>query len=136
MKIHEKNYLTHDLELAIIVFALKTWRHYLYGARFDVFSDHKSLKYLFDQKDLNMRQRRWIEFLKGYDFTLQHHLGKANVVADALSQKAIHVSALMVKELELIEEFYDLSLTMAINKGRISLGMIMVSSGLMGEIRE
>nr|KYP54727.1 Transposon Ty3-G Gag-Pol polyprotein [Cajanus cajan] len=68
LKNHERTYPTHDLELAAVVFALKIWRHYLYGARFSVFSDHKSLKYLFDQKELNMRQRRWMEFLKDYDF--------------------------------------------------------------------
>jgi hypothetical protein len=73
LKVHEKNYPTHDLELAAVVFALKTWRHYLYGSRFEVFSDHKSLKYLFDQKELNMRQRRWLEFLKDYDFELSYH---------------------------------------------------------------
>ncbi|XP_057443964.1 uncharacterized protein LOC130736135 [Lotus japonicus] len=84
LKTHEKNYPTHDLELAAIVFALKIWRHYLYGCTFTIFSDHKSLKYLFDQKELNMRQRRWMEFIKDYEFTLQYHPGKANVVADAL----------------------------------------------------
>ena len=86
LRVHEKNYPTHDLELAAVVFVLKIWRHYLYGARFEVFSDHKSLKYLFDQKELNMRQRRWLEFLKDYDFSLNYHPGKANVVADALSR--------------------------------------------------
>ena len=85
LKVHEKNYPTHDLELAAIVFALKSWRHYLYGSQFQVFSDHKSLKYLFDQKDLNVRQRRWMEYLKDYHFELLYHPGKANVVADALS---------------------------------------------------
>jgi hypothetical protein len=85
LKVHERNYPTHDLELAAVVFTLKIWRHYLYGARFEVFSDHKSLKYLFSQKELNMRQRRWMEFLKDYDFELNYHPGKANVVADALS---------------------------------------------------
>ena len=67
---HEKNYPTHDLEFAAVVFVLKIWRHYLYGSRFEVFSDHKSLKYLSDQKELNMRQRRWLEFLKDYCHTL------------------------------------------------------------------
>jgi len=86
LKVHEKNYPTHDLELAAIVFVLKIWRHYLYGSRFEVFSDHKSLKYLFDQKELNMRQRQWLEFLKDYDLQLSYHPGKANVVADALSR--------------------------------------------------
>jgi len=103
LKVHEKNYPTHDLELAAVVFSLKTWRHYLYGAQFQVFSDHKSLKYLFDQKELNMRQRRWIKYLKDYDFELLYHPGKANVVADALSRKRIHVSTMMIKELELLE---------------------------------
>ena len=70
LKIHEKNYPTHDLELAAIVFALKIWRHYLYGQKFELYSDHKSLKYLFSQKELNMRQRRWMEYLNDYDFTL------------------------------------------------------------------
>ncbi|KAK9147143.1 hypothetical protein Sjap_007046 [Stephania japonica] len=87
LKIHEKNYPTHDLELAAVVFALKIWRHYLYGERFVLFTDHKSLKYLFTQKELNMRQRRWLEFLKDYDFSLEYHPGKANVVADALSRR-------------------------------------------------
>ncbi|XP_027933068.1 uncharacterized protein LOC114188674 [Vigna unguiculata] len=81
LKSHEKNYPTHDLELAAVVFALKIWRHYLYGAQFQVFSDHKSLKYLFDQKELNMRHRRWMEFLKDFDFELLYHPGKANVSA-------------------------------------------------------
>jgi hypothetical protein len=95
LKVHEKNYPTHDLELAAIVFVLKVWRHYLYGSRIEGFSDHKSLKYLFDQKELNMRQRRWLEFLKGYDFELNYHPGKANVVADALSMKLLHMSSLI-----------------------------------------
>jgi len=104
-KVHEKNYPTHDLELAAVVFMFKISRHYLYGFRFEVFNDHKSLKYLFDQKELNMRQTRWLEFLKDYDFQLSYHPGKVNVVADALSRKSLHMSALMVKELELIEQF-------------------------------
>ena len=73
LKNHEKNYPTHDLELAAIVHALKIWRHYLYGEKFEIFTNHKSLKYLFTQKDLNMRQRRWIEYLEDYQFTLSYH---------------------------------------------------------------
>ena len=84
LKNHEQNYPTHDLELTTVVFALKFWCHY----EFKVYSDHKSLKYIFTQRDLNMRQRRWMEFLKDYDFTLHYHPGKANVVADALSRKS------------------------------------------------
>ncbi|WKA08967.1 hypothetical protein VitviT2T_026647 [Vitis vinifera] len=99
LKNHEQNYPTHDLELAAIVFALKLWRHYLYGENFEVFSDHKSLKYIFSQKDLNARQRRWMETLEDFHFTLQYHPGKANVVADALSRKAQCVlSGLVVYE--------------------------------------
>ena len=94
---HEENYPTHDLELAAVVFALKLWRHYLYGETFEIFTDHQSLKYIFTQKDLNLRQRRWIEYLKDYDFTLQYHPGKVNVVADALSRK-VKISHFMLKE--------------------------------------
>lgn len=86
-----------------MVFVLKIWRHYLFGSKFEVFSDHKSLKYLFDQKKLNMRHRRWLEFPNDYDFGLRCHSGKANVVADVLSKKSLHMSMLMVRELELIE---------------------------------
>ena len=88
LKNHEQNYPTHDMELATIVFALKIWRHYLYGEQFEVYSDHKIPKYIFTQWDLNMRQRKWMEFLEDYDFTLHYHPGKANVVADALSRKS------------------------------------------------
>ncbi|KAI3794916.1 hypothetical protein L1987_37557 [Smallanthus sonchifolius] len=89
LKIHEANYRTHDLELAAVVFALKIWRHYLYGAKFTIYSDHKSLKYFFEQKELNMRQRRWLELLKDYDCEIIYHPGKANVVANALSRKDV-----------------------------------------------
>ncbi|GKC61605.1 putative reverse transcriptase domain-containing protein [Tanacetum coccineum] len=88
LKIHEKNYTTHDLELGAVVFALKMWRHYLYGTKCVVFTDHKSLQHILDQKELNMRQRRWLELLSDYDCELRYHPGKANVVADALSQKS------------------------------------------------
>ena len=81
------------MELAAIVFALKIWHHYLYGEQFEVFSDHKSLKYISTQRDLNMRQRRWVEYLEDYDFTLQYHPSKANVVANALSRKSWGVLA-------------------------------------------
>jgi hypothetical protein len=84
---HEENYPTHDLELAAVVHALKIWRHYLIGHRCEIYSDHKSLKYVFTQNDLNLLQRRWLELIKDYDLGINYHLGKANVVADALSCK-------------------------------------------------
>ncbi|KAD5318253.1 hypothetical protein E3N88_18199 [Mikania micrantha] len=101
LKIHEANYPTHDLELAAVVFALKIWRHYLYGVRSTIYTDHKSLKYFFEQKDLNMRQRRWLELLKDYDCDILYHPGKANVVADALSRKTDH-PAIRVKSYSLV----------------------------------
>ncbi|KAL4026107.1 hypothetical protein IC575_014531 [Cucumis melo] len=97
LKSHEQNYPTHDLELAAVVFALKIWRHYLYGEKIQIFTDHKSLKYFFTQKELNMRQRRWLELVKDYDCEILYHPGKANVVADALSRKVSH-SALITQQ--------------------------------------
>ena len=96
LKPHEQNYPTHDLELAAVVFALKIWRHYLYGEKCRIFTDYKSLKYLLTQKDLNLRQWRWLELLKDYDCIIDYHPGKANVVADALSRKMI--SSLTLKD--------------------------------------
>ncbi|GJR28702.1 putative reverse transcriptase domain-containing protein [Tanacetum coccineum] len=87
LKIHEKNYTTHDLELGAVVFSLKLWRHYLYGTKCTVFTDHKSLQQILNQKELNMRQRRWLELLSGYDCEIRYHPGKANIVADVLSRK-------------------------------------------------
>ena len=92
LKKHEENYPTHDLELAAVVFVLKIWRHYLYGVYYGditcrIFTNHKSLQYIFTQKELNLRQRRWLELIKDYDCTIEYHPGKANVVADALSRR-------------------------------------------------
>ncbi|GJV04509.1 putative reverse transcriptase domain-containing protein [Tanacetum coccineum] len=87
LKVHEKNYTTHDLELGAVVFALKMWRHYLYGTKYIVFTDHKSSQHILDQKELNMIQRRWLELLSDYDCEIRYHPRKANMVADALSRK-------------------------------------------------
>jgi hypothetical protein len=96
LKVHEQNYPTHDLELAAVIHDLKIWRHHLMGAKCHIYTDHKSLKYIFTQPDLNMRQRRWLELIKDYDLEVHYHPGKANVVADALSHKA-HCSCLSVE---------------------------------------
>ena len=84
---HKMNYPTHDLELTVIVHALRTWRHYLYGEIFSIFTDHKSSKYIPTHKELILRQRRWMELMKVYDYTIEYHPRKENVVADALSLK-------------------------------------------------
>ncbi|KAD5507948.1 hypothetical protein E3N88_15651 [Mikania micrantha] len=86
LQVHEKNYTTHDLELAVVIFALKLWKH-LYGTKCLIYTDHKSLRHILDRKMLNMRQRRWVELLNNYDYEIRYHPGKANVVADALSRK-------------------------------------------------
>ncbi|GJZ47935.1 putative reverse transcriptase domain-containing protein [Tanacetum coccineum] len=102
LKVYKKNYTTHDLELGLVVFALKIWRHYLYGTKCTMFTDRKSLQHILDQKELNMRQRRWLELLSDYDCDIRYHPGKANVVADSLSHK------------ELIEPFRVRALVMTI----------------------
>jgi len=103
---HESNYPTYDLELAAVVLALKIWRHYLYGEKCHIYTDHKSLKYIFDQKELNMRQRRWLELIKDYDCTIEYHPRKANVMVDALSRKSRGgTSSLNAIRVTLLKEF-------------------------------
>ncbi|XP_072071794.1 uncharacterized protein [Arachis hypogaea] len=114
---HEVNYPTHDLELAAIVFALKSWRHHLYG------------------KELNMHQRRWMEFLKDYDFELSYHPGKANVVADALSRKSLTIAWMKIKEEELVDKFVDLKLDIGEVAGRACLNQLQISSTFKTEIQ-
>jgi hypothetical protein len=113
---HEVNYPTHDLELAVVVLALKIWRHYLMRMRCELYTDHKSLKYIFTQSNLNLRQRRWLELIKDYDLGINYHPRKANVVADALSHRS-HVSQLVVDSMpfELCEEFDKLNLRIVAN---------------------
>src|SRR5574338_465797 len=132
LKPHETKYATHDLELAAVVYALKLWRHYLLGAKFILYTDHKALKYLFSQKDLNMRQHRWVEFLAAYDLDILYTPGKANKVADALSRQHAKVAMLMMEEFKDLTMLTDLEIdensgiSMEIveeerSKGRLSL---------------
>nr|GFB68227.1 RNA-directed DNA polymerase [Tanacetum cinerariifolium] len=115
LKPYEVNYPTNDLELAAVVFALKIWRHYLYGKSCDVFTDHKSLKYIFTQRELNMRQRRWLELLKDYDTNIQYRPGKANVVADALSRKSGMIAGIKVEE-EIIRDLERLDIELYVRR--------------------
>jgi hypothetical protein len=111
LKVHEKNYPIHDLELAAVVHALKTWRHYLYGQKCDVYTNHKSLKYIFTKSELNMRQQRWLELIKDYELEIHYHPGKANVVADALSRKSqVNMMVAHPMPYELAKEFDRLGL--------------------------
>ena len=123
LKPHEKNYPTHDLELATIVFALKIWRHYLYGEKCFIYTDHKSLKYLPSQRDLNLRQRRWMELIKDYDCVIDYHSRKANVVADALSRKSVQTLRVLKAHLSLA---YD---------GAI-VAELMATSNLLNQVQE
>ena len=136
LKNHEQNYPTHDMELATVVFALKIWRHFLYGEQFEVYSNHKSLKYIFTQRDLNTRQRRWMEFLEDYDFTLHYHPGKANVVADALSWKSQGVLASIASRewwiLETVGQFW----LQYREQAQGTLGSLVATSSLLSRVIE
>ena len=131
---HELNYATHDLELVAVMHTLKTWRHFLIGNRCDVYTDHKSLKYIFTQKDLNLRQKRWLEHIKDYDMRLHYHPGKANVVADALSRKS-YVNTIITRGLpqELADNLRDLQLEI-VPRGYVAT--LEIQSTLFGKIRE
>jgi hypothetical protein len=130
---HEENYPTHDLELATVVHALKIWRHYLIVHRCEIYSDHKSLKYIFTQNDLNLRQRQWLELIKDYDLGINYHPGKANVVADALSHKK-YCNATFARRMqpELRREIEYLNLGM-VNEAKVTME---VEPTLEVEIRE
>jgi hypothetical protein len=117
---HEEHYPTHDLELATVVHALKIWRHYLLGNTCHLYTNHKSLKYIFTQSELNMRQQRWLELIKYYDLEIHYHPGKANVVADALSRKASgHCLTTSTPDTTLCQEMKRLNLGM-IQRGTLT----------------
>jgi hypothetical protein len=136
LKPYEQNYPTHDLELAAVVFALKIWRHCLYGERCEIYTDQKSLKYLFTQKELNIRQRRWLELIKDYDCEINYHPGKANVVVDALSRKStVELAALGISQSQLIKELTRMDLEV-VGKGMpVHLANLMVQSELLARIK-
>ena len=137
LKKHEQNYSTHDLELAAVVFALRIWRHYLYGVPCRIFTDHKSLQYLFTHKELNMRQRRWVELIKDYECTIEYHPGKANVVADALSRKSTgSISHLKVVYLPRLVEFRSLGVRLELNDTGALLATFHIRPVLIDRIRE
>jgi hypothetical protein len=131
---HEAHYLTHDLELAAVIHALKIWRHYLMYKRCELYTDHKRLKYIFTQSNLNLRQRRWLELIKDYDLATSYHPGMANVVADTLSRRSL-VSQLVVDSMpfELCEEFDKLNLRIIANTEAMKME---VGSSLLQEIHE
>ena len=111
LKYHERNYPTHDLKLAVVIFALKIWRHYLLRDKVLLYTDHNSLKYILTQKKLNMRQRRWLELMADYDIDLQYHPGKINVVPDALSRRPEANKMIQItKQKELLKEMIKLDL--------------------------
>ena len=137
LKKHEHNYPTHDLELAAVVFALKIWRHYLYGVPCRIYTDHKSLQYLFTQKDLNLRQRRWLELIKDYDCTIAYHPGKANVVADALSRRPrSSLAHLRTVYLPLLVELRSLGVRLEMADSGVLLATFHVRPILVDRIRE
>lgn len=129
LKDYEKNYHTHDLELAVVVCALKIWRHYLYENKCEIFTDHKRLKYLSTQNELNMRQWKWLDLVKDYDCTISYHPGKANVVADALSRKSATLANTMVQRPLLLDlQWNEISV---VSKGTIAqLSTLIVQTSL------
>ncbi|KAL8143446.1 hypothetical protein V2J09_016478 [Rumex salicifolius] len=138
LKSHEANYPTHDLELAAVVFALKIWRHYIYGVTCQIYTDHKSLRYIFTQKELNMRQRRWLEWIKDYDLEILYHSGKANVVADPLSRKSVQeqiLSQLMV-QLALQQDLIRNGIEVWLPSMHGNLNMLEIQSSLYESIRQ
>jgi len=129
------NYPVHDLELAAVVFTLRLWRHYLNGTEVQIFTNHKSLKYLMSQKELNMRQRRWVELIKDYDCVIDYHPGKANVVADALSRKGKTVmNDIELKEQESIVELKKMGLWLSIGPKGSLLAQLKIRSVLRDKV--
>ena len=137
LKKHEQNYPTHDLELASVVFALRIWRHYLYGVPCRIFTDRKSFQYLFTEKELNMRQRRWIELIKDYECTIEYHSRKANVLEDALSRRPMSsLSHLRAVHLPRLIELRSLGMGLELTDSGVLLATFHVRPVLIDRIRE
>jgi hypothetical protein len=135
LKLHEVNYPVHDLELAAVVFALRVWRHYLYGSQVQIFMDHKSLKYLMSQKELNLQQRRCVKLIKDYDCVIDYHPGKANVVADALSRKGKTImNDMEVKEQGSIMELKRMDLQLSVGPEGLLLAQLKIRSMLRDKV--
>jgi len=137
LKHYKENYPTHYLELAAVVFALKIWRHYLYGVRCEVYTDHRSLKYIFTQKEFNMRQRRWLELLKDYDMEVKYHPSKLNVMADVLSRKSTgSIAYLLTYEKRLLKELDVLQIKVLLPGNQSCLAALQISSPLFEQIKQ
>lgn len=136
LKPYEHNYPMHDLELVAVVFALKNWRHYLYGETCEIFIDHKSLKYIFSLKELNLRQRRWMKLIKDYDYTISYHPRKASVVADALSRKASSsLACLNVGRTAVLHELKDLNAELQVKNLNVLFAHLKVHPTLVDQIK-
>jgi hypothetical protein len=131
------NYSTHDLELAVVVRALKIWRYYLMGKRCELYTDHKSLKYIFMQSDLNLKQKRWLELIKDFDLGINYHPGKANMVADALSQRS-HANQLVVKSIpsEFGDEFAKLKIVANTEVVEMEVGSSLLQEICRGQVED
>ena len=136
LKSYEQNYLTHDLELAAVVFALKIWRHHLYGEPCMTYTDHNSLKYLFTQKKLNLRQRRWLELISDNDFSIEYHPGKANVVVDALSRKSSgQLACMLTTQKEILADLQQMGVEFIIRGSSTCFSTLLVKPTLLEKIK-
>ena len=136
LKPYERNYPTHDFELAAVIFALKIWKHFLFGETCEIFTDHKSLKYLFSQKELNMRQRIWIELLKDYDCIIRYHPGKENVMVDALSRKFVgSLASIRGCQRQLLEDLWSLQVHIKFLDSGALVANFRVQQDLVGRIK-
>lgn len=137
LHLYEQNQPTYDLELAIVIFALKIWRHYFYGNKCDICLDHENLKYILMQKELNMHQRRWFDLLKDYNLNIPYHLTKANVVVDAFNRKQMEtIKAFITNKQELLQDLQKLGMEIIIAINLVQLGSLTVHTTFVDEIKK